>query len=77
MIIRHIAAHIQKSLKHFPVVLIIGARQVGKSTLAKQLIEQGLLKQYTTLDDLSQLKAAKHDLSSHHDQLDLDFATGA
>lgn len=61
MITRHIATLIEQSLKRFPAVLLIGARQVGKSTLAAQLIQQGVLKRYVSLDDLSHLEAARGD----------------
>jgi predicted AAA+ superfamily ATPase len=34
---RYLKEPILESLKHFPVVLLTGARQVGKSTLAQSL----------------------------------------
>lgn len=37
MITRHIISLIKHSLERFPAVLFIGARQVGKSTLAELL----------------------------------------
>lgn len=37
--------------------LFIGARQVGKSTVVKQLYNEGIFKSYITLDDMSQLEA--------------------
>ena len=37
---RFLAGDIERSLENNPVTAIIGARQVGKSTLAKVLIEQ-------------------------------------
>jgi predicted AAA+ superfamily ATPase len=37
MIIRKIAADIEASFKSFPVVGLVGSRQVGKTTLAKNL----------------------------------------
>ena len=40
MIIRRILNEIRESLDFFPVVSIIGPRQVGKTTLAKQLISE-------------------------------------
>lgn len=36
---RNIAPHLLELLKHFPVVALIGARQVGKTTLAKEIWE--------------------------------------
>ena len=59
MIKRHILETIKESLKFFPVVLIVGARQVGKSTLAKELCKEGIFDEYITLDDLSVLDSAK------------------
>lgn len=61
MIKRHITSFIKQSLKDFSAVLIIGARQVGKSTVVKQLYNEGIFKSYITLDDISQLEAATKD----------------
>lgn len=61
MIKRHITNFVKQSLHEFPAVLINGARQVGKSTLAQQLNKEGIVSQYITLDDLSQLEAARED----------------
>ncbi|WP_419235338.1 ATP-binding protein [Rickettsia endosymbiont of Nabis limbatus] len=61
MINRHITSFVKQSLKDFSAVLIIGARQVGKSTLVKQLCDEGIFKSYITLDDISQLEAATAD----------------
>ena len=61
MLKRHIITQIKESLALFPAVLLIGARQVGKSTLAKQLIQENILKQYVTMDELINLTAATED----------------
>lgn len=61
MIERHIIALIKQSLKRFPAVLLIGPRQVGKSTVAKQLVDEQIIKSYVTLDDLTVLQAATTD----------------
>lgn len=61
MIKRHIALDIMDSLKHFPVVLLTGARQVGKSTLAQTLAKSGWAAQYITLDSRITLDAALKD----------------
>lgn len=58
---RHISPDIEDSLKHFPVVLITGARQVGKSTLAQELAKSGWGAQYLTLDNRAVLDAALRD----------------
>ncbi len=44
-----------------PVVFLQGARQVGKTTLAKQLVEAGVLNAYFTMDDLAILQGARQD----------------
>jgi predicted AAA+ superfamily ATPase len=51
MIRRYLQNQILDSLKHFPVVLLTGARQVGKSTLAQELIKSHWKAAYVTLDD--------------------------
>jgi len=61
MLKRYIIPYIQQGLSHFPVVLLNGARQVGKSTLAKQLLKEGLVDRYITLDDLTIYTAASAD----------------
>lgn len=48
-------------LEIMPVVFVHGARQVGKTTLALQLIEEGVLQAYFTLDELAILQAAQRD----------------
>ena len=61
MIRRYLQGQILESLKYFPVVLLTGARQVGKSTLAQGLIGPSWKAQYHTLDDLTVLGAALRD----------------
>ena len=61
MIRRYLKDAILESLKHFPVVLLTGARQVGKSTLAQALIESPWNATYITLDDRGTLDAALRD----------------
>lgn len=55
---RYITSSIRESFSHFPVVLINGARQVGKSTLVQQLLAEGIVERYITLDDITVLTAA-------------------
>lgn len=55
---RHILEEIQEAMSDTPVILIVGARQVGKSTLAARLAPQAA---HFTLDDLSVLDAARRD----------------
>src|SRR5512139_829786 len=61
MIRRYLKDPILESLKHFPAVLLTGARQVGKSTLAQALIESPWNATYFTLDDRVTLDAALRD----------------
>lgn len=59
---RFISPFIIDALKDTPVILISGARQTGKSTLCKQLIEKGIFTgTAVTLDDPTTLAAAKTD----------------
>jgi predicted AAA+ superfamily ATPase len=41
------------ALADTPVVLIHGARQVGKSTLAKMIVDAGYSARYLSLDDIT------------------------
>lgn len=62
MFARFISQSIAEALKDTPVILITGARQTGKSTLCRQLIEEGIFKgQSVTLDDPATLSAAMAD----------------
>jgi uncharacterized protein len=52
------------------VILLAGARQCGKTTLAKELVSDGII--YRSLDDQSLLEAAisdPHDFVRHHGQM--------
>jgi len=61
MIRRYLQDVILESLRHFPVALLMGSRQVGKSTLAQALIESSWSATYLTLDDRALLDAALRD----------------
>jgi len=73
MIIRRILAEIKESLTFFPVVSIIGPRQVGKTTLAKQImLESEKPTLYLDLEkqsDLFKLNDAELFLSQHSEYL--------
>jgi predicted AAA+ superfamily ATPase len=58
---RCLAGPILASLRDSPVVFIQGARQTGKSTLARSLASQGHSAVYLTLDDAVTLSAAVSD----------------
>ncbi len=73
MINRILASEIMESLEYFPVVSIIGPRQVGKTTLAKQIMAENQ-KPFIYLDlespsDLFKLNNAELFLSQHSDYL--------
>lgn len=57
---RHIFPLLAEALTDTPVVLLNGARQTGKSTLAQSLATSNAFR-YLTLDDQAVLAAAKHD----------------
>jgi len=61
MLIRNITPNIIEALADTPVVMLNGARQTGKSTLAKSLLAEKHIGRYVTLDDATALAAAKHD----------------
>lgn len=60
MIPRNLTAALREALSDRPVVLLNGARQVGKSTLAQSLVDSSPA-QYLTLDDATVLAAAMGD----------------
>lgn len=60
MYIRHVLPLLNEALADTPVVLLNGARQTGKSTLAQSLATQND-RRYFTLDDHATLAAAKGD----------------
>jgi predicted AAA+ superfamily ATPase len=61
MIQRAMTPHVAEALNDTPVVLLQGARQVGKSTLAKLLLESHPDGRYLSLDDPAVLRAAEMD----------------
>ncbi len=58
---RNIEPLLLTALADTPVVLLNGARQVGKSTLAQRLIDTGWRARYVTLDDATVQAAARSD----------------
>jgi predicted AAA+ superfamily ATPase len=57
---RNLLSVLQEALSDRPVVLLNGARQVGKSTLAQSLVKEPPAR-YFTLDDATVLAAATND----------------
>lgn len=58
---RHAAKAVASAARQFPVLLLTGARQVGKTTLLRALA--GAKRRYVTLDDPLQLRLARDDPS--------------
>ena len=59
---RHITRLIREALTDTPVILLLGARQTGKSTFCSQLLEDGTFNaQFITFDDPATLAAAGAD----------------
>jgi len=56
---RALSAHVQQAAAQFPVLLVTGARQVGKTTLLRALCGSG--RTYVTLDDPLVLRLARED----------------
>ncbi len=69
---RKIESDVQKNLKDFPVVAILGPRQCGKSTLAKRIVSSRKKSVYLDLElesDLRKIKDPELFLSGHEDKL--------
>ncbi len=58
---RHLTPLVAEALQDTPVVLLQGARQVGKSTLAKELLKSHAEGRYLSLDDPAVRRAAEVD----------------
>ncbi len=56
---RHLETQILEASKYYPVVMVCGQRQVGKSTMLNHLREEG--RGYVTLDDLHARRLAQDD----------------
>jgi predicted AAA+ superfamily ATPase len=73
---RNLTACILDALADTPVVLLHGARQTGKTTLAKELVAQGYFEHYLTLDNAVTLASAHSDpagfLDSYEGRLVID-----
>lgn len=74
MLERHIFSEIKESFSMFPCVLLIGGRQVGKSTILKQLKKDVIIKDIYTLDKLSVLSALAADTEGFLEQIQLPVA---
>jgi predicted AAA+ superfamily ATPase len=70
---RSLTAALERVLEVMPVAVVTGARQTGKSTLARELLQSG--HRYLTLDDFdvrAQAERFPHELVRRADQLVLD-----
>jgi uncharacterized protein len=56
---RLVSVALSERMRVMPAVVVTGARQTGKSTLAEQLVPGA--RRYATLDDLDVLDAARRD----------------
>jgi hypothetical protein len=61
MLDRHLQSSIEAALADTPAVLVVGARQTGKTTLVQALAARRSGSTYATLDDLTALEAATAD----------------
>ncbi|MBO5485821.1 MAG: AAA family ATPase, partial [Eubacterium sp.] len=59
-ITRNLENVVNQVTKEYPVVLVTGPRQVGKTTMLQKLME-GTNRGYVTLDDLNERNIAKTD----------------
>lgn len=59
-IVRNLENIVNQVTKEYPVVLVTGPRQVGKTTMLQKLME-GTGRGYVTLDDLNERSVAKND----------------
>jgi hypothetical protein len=58
---RHIEPAVRELSRTFPVVLVTGARQVGKTTLVRHLGEEGTSRAYVSMDEFGARTAAQED----------------
>ena len=64
MLKRAIKPHVVKALDMYPVVILTGSRQVGKSTLAYEFVkEKGFA--YVSLDNIDQRKLTISSITSN------------
>lgn len=60
-ITRHLEAEVLKASKYYPVVMVCGQQQVGKSTMLNHV--KGADRKYVTLDDVNARRLAETDVS--------------
>ena len=57
---RNLEAIVRQVTEEYPVVLVTGPRQVGKTTMLQKMME-GSSRSYVSLDDLNERSLAKTD----------------
>lgn len=67
---RRIVGQLRDALSDTPVVILTGPRQSGKSTLVRELLDEGAERTYVTLDDAAVLSAARLDPTGFLEGLD-------
>jgi predicted AAA+ superfamily ATPase len=70
MIRRNIEENVLEAVNQSRVVLINGPRQVGKTTLVRELIDFGQAANYVTFDDITSLSLARRDPAGFVGQFD-------
>ena len=70
MIERHMAGPLRAALSDTPVVFLVGARQAGKTTLARGLRRSGKKARYLSLDEPAVLTSARADPAAFLEDLD-------
>ena len=65
-ITRSITPHVVESQRYYPVALLTGPRQSGKTSLARHVFADY---KFANLEDISTLNAAKADMNSFLDSL--------
>lgn len=58
---RHLESQVLKASKQYPVVMVCGQRQVGKSTMLYHIKDEG--RKYVSLDDINARRLAETDVS--------------
>lgn len=61
MFARNVLSAVEEALADTPAVMVVGARQTGKSTLARRLMESRREAEYVTFDDGGMLDVAESD----------------
>jgi len=69
MLNRSLTKSIVEALKAYPIVVLEGMRDVGKTTLAKSVVDLGVLSEYRSFQNSEELAAAKADPRTYLESL--------